>query len=223
MVQVELPDCNPGIQITRKIYTHEEVNKMIKTWKSSGQVSLKGMAIGTPENQTEEKWIRAAIFDALNKPELYGCKCDTFGALMTLREMIKNKNAKVLSKWYNLPVKYEYRNNYGINAIVDVNNDDEIIFPLIASEILDIIGDLNKNRKIKEIYDNYEFYHKTVNIECLEKFKVAYKKGALNKLIKYICTKSNKIGGFHDYGINVIRNRITSQYLYDSRKLRVRE
>lgn len=217
MVQVELTDCTSNIQFTKKVYTREEVEGMVKLWKSSGQVSIMGMAIGTPKNTTEEKWIRAAIFDALNKPELYGCKCDTFGALMVLRNMIKNKKAHVLSKWYNLPIKYEYRNNFGVNAIVDANQDDEIIFPLVASEVLDVIADLNKNRTTREIYANYTFYH-DICLEDLEKFKVAYNKGVLNRLIKYICSKSNEIGGFKDYGVDVIRNRLTSQYLFDNRR-----
>lgn len=54
--------------------------------------------------------------------------------------------------------------------------------------------------------------------EKMEKFQSLYFKGKLNKLIKYICSKSNEIGGFHDYGVTIIRNRLTSQYLFDPRR-----
>ena len=218
MVQAELTNIGPSsIQVSRKLYSHDEVNEMVKLW-STGQVSIMGMAIGSPINHREEQWIRAAIFDALNYPEKFNCKNDNFGALMVLRDLIKNKNAKVLGEWYKLPVKLEYRNNYGVNAIVDVNHDDEVIFNLVAFEVLDVIADLIKNRSVEDIFSNYDFYHDDVDVEDLRKFKEAYMSGALNKLIKYICRKSNELGGFKDYGVNVIRNRVTSQFILDQRR-----
>ena len=120
-------------------------------------------------------------------------------------------------------MKLEYRNSQGVNSIVDANHDDKVIIPVTASELLDLIADLNKNRKPSDIFEFYDWYHKEVTIESLELFHNYYKQCKLNKLIKYICSKSNEIGGFQDYGVGIIRNRLTSQYLYDSRKRSVKQ
>ena len=57
-----------------------------------------------------------------------------------------------------------------------------------------------------------------MTIEHLEEFKKLYCKGKLNKLVRFICSKSNELGGFVDYGVDVVRNRLTSHYLFDNRK-----
>lgn len=220
MGQIELPDCTNTIQVSRKVYSNEELEEMVKVW-STGQVAIMGMAIGSAKNDYEISWIKAAIGDALNHPEVFNSPNDTFGALNNLRGMIKNKNAVVLRARYGIPVKLEYRNTLGVNAIVDVNHEDNVIIPLTASEILDIIVDLNKNRNVEDIYYAYEeeFYHETMTIEYLESFQELYQKGKLNNIIRFICHKSNELGGFKDYGVDVIRNRLTSQYLFDNRRM----
>ena len=73
---------------------------------------------------------------------------------------------------------------------------------------------------VEDIYNAYlqEFHHETITIEHLEQLRLLYFNGKLNKIIKFICSKSNELGGFVDYGVDVIHNRLTSQYLFDSRR-----
>ena len=219
-MQVELDRCANGtLQTYRKIYTMEDIDHLVKLIPSSRQISFpKGRMFCSYKQEHEINWVKAAILDALNNPEKFFCPGDTFGATMKLQEMIKGNNCIVLKKWYDLPQKLEYRNNYNVNAIVDANNNDTVIIPVTAEEILDLIADLNKHRKVEDIFIAYEFYHESMTLEKLELFQSYYKKGKLNKIIRYICSKSNDLGGFHDYGVNVIRNRLTSQYLFDNRR-----
>ena len=83
---------------------------------------------------------------------------------------------------------------------------------------MDVIVDLNKNRDVEDIYHAYDFHHQVMTIGYLDDFKRLYCKGKLNKLVRFICSKSNELGGFVDYGVDVVRNRLTSHYLFDNRK-----
>ena len=219
MVQAEFNHStfNNGLLFARKVYTKEYVEKKCKIWRKSNQLGFDGWPFFTYNNLEEVDWVKNAILDALNHPENFNCR-DTYGALCNLKSMIKGKNAKVLRSKYGLPIKLEYRNAYECNCIVDANHNDTIIIPLTAGEILDLIADLNKNREVNELFEVYEFHHTDVTIELLEKFERLYRKGQLNKLIKYICNKSNELGGFHDHGVGIIRNRLTSQYIFDNRR-----
>ena len=220
MVQAELNSSTfkgTGFIVTRKVYTKEDVEKKCKIWPKSNQLGFDGWPFFSYKSLEETEWVKAAILDALNKPETFNAN-DNYGALCNLKELIKGKNAEKLRAKYGIPVKLEYRNAYEVNSIVDANHDDRVIIPLTASEILDLIADLNKNRDVEELFNVYEFHHKDVTIELLEKFQTLYNQGKLNKLIRYICSKSNELGGFHDYGVGIIRNRLTTQYLFDSRK-----
>ena len=216
MSQVGLLEYDGSVN---KLYSKNEVEDMISVW-STGQVALCGMNIGSAHNKYEEEWIKAGIFDALNHPEKFDCECnDTFGALMVLKDRISGGNVSVLKDEYGIPPCYEYRNNKGVNAIVDVNHDDEVVFPFTAGEVLDIICDLNKNRSVDDILRSYDFYHGGVTGSVLVDFNAAYVGRELNRLVKHICHKSNELGGFMDHGVGVLRNRLTSQYLFDSRKI----
>ena len=220
MVQAELNSSTfkgTGFIVTRNVYTKEDVEKKCKIWPKSNQLGFDGWPFFSYKSLEETEWVKAAILDALNKPETFNAN-DNYGALCNLKELIKGKNAEKLRAKYGIPVKLEYRNAYEVNSIVDANHDDRVIIPLTASEILDLIADLNKNRDVGELFNVYEFHHKDVTIELLEKFQTLYNQGKLNKLIRYICSKSNELGGFHDYGVGIIRNRLTTQYLFDSRK-----
>ena len=220
MVQAELSSStfnNTGFIVTRKVYTKEDVEKKCKIWPKSNQLGFDGWPFFSYKHTEEIEWVKAAILDALNKPETFNAN-DNYGALCNLKELIKGKNAEKLRSKYGIPVKLEYRNAYEVNSIVDANHNDQVIIPLTASEILDLIADLNKNRDVEELFNVYDFYHKEVTIELLEKFQTLYNQGKLNKLIRYICSKSNELGGFHDYGVGIIRNRLTTQYLFDNRK-----
>lgn len=220
MVQAELNSNtfnSNGLLFARKVYTKEYVEKKCKIWPKSNQLGFDGWPFFSYKNLEEIDWVKNAILDALNNPESFDSR-DTYGALCNLKKMIKGKNAKVLRSKYGLPIKLEYRNAYELNCIVDANHNDTVIIPLTAGEILDIIADLNKNREVSELFEVYDFHHGDVTIELLEKFQELYNKGELNKLIKYICSKSNELGGFHDYGVGIIRNRLTTQYLFDHRK-----
>lgn len=215
MVQAEFNSStfsSNGLVVNRKVYTMEDVEKKCKIWPKSNQMGLDGWPFFSYKNIVEVEWVKAAIVDALNKPELFGAS-DTYGALCNLKEKIKGKNAEVLRETYGIPPKLEYRNNKNVNQIVDANHNDELVIPLTASEILDVIADLNKNRSIDEIMGAYDFHHNNMNRDFLKLFHDYYKKGMLNKLIKYICSKSNELGGFKDYGVDDVRNRLTSQYL----------
>ena len=216
-MQAELTMEGTPLMIPRKVYTKEYVEQNCTYWKSSNQVGLNGWAICIIRNKDEIPLIQAAVLDALNHPERFNAN-DNYGALCNLKEYIKRGNAEKLRSRYAMPVKLEYRNVQGINSIVDANHDDKIIIPLTAGEILDVIVDLNKNRDIEEIYYAYEFNHETMTIEYLEQFQEYYYKGELNKIVKFICSKSNELGGFVDYGFDIIRNRLTSHYLFDNRK-----
>ncbi|MBQ2651923.1 MAG: hypothetical protein IJF83_00050 [Methanobrevibacter sp.] len=221
MVQVELDNCsNKGIfHISRKVYTMEDIDELVKPITSSKQISFpKGRMFCSYKDAIEIEWVKAAILDALNNPEKFYSPGDTFGATMKLQEMIKGNNCIVLRKEYGIPEKLEYRNTYEVNSIVDANHNDRVIIPITAGEILDLIADLNKNRKLEDIFEVYDWYHKDMTIELLELFQTYYRECRLNKLIKYICSKSNELGGFQDYGVGVVRNRLTTQYLFDSRK-----
>jgi len=219
MVQAELNSSTltTGFMITRKVYTKEDVEKKCKIWKKSHQIGFDGWPFCTYKNLEEIEWVKKAILDALNHPEKFNAN-DNYGALCNLKEMIKGKQAVRLRSKYGVPAKYEYRNTMGVNSIVDANHGDRIIVPLTAGEVLDIIVDLNKNRDLEDIFNAYNFHHETMSIEYLETFKGLYCQGKLNKLIKFICSKSNELGGFQDYGVDIIRNRLTSHYLLDARR-----
>lgn len=219
MVQAELnhSTLGNGLIIPRKVYTMEDVEKKCKIWKKSNQLGFDGWPFFTYNSLEEVEWVKAAILDALNHPEQFNAR-DNYGALCNLKKKIKGKKAEVLKSKYAIPQKLEYRNNEGVNCIVDANHDDKVIIPLTASEILDVIVDLNKNRDIEDIYHAYDFHHQIMTIEHLEDFKKLYCKGKLNKLVRFICSKSNELGGFVDYGVDVVRNRLTSHYLFDNRK-----
>ena len=219
MVQVELDSCDSsGLMVSRKIYTMQDVENKCNIWRKSNQLGLDGWPFFTFNNEEEIEWVKLAILDALNKPVMFKAS-DSYGALCNLKKLIKGKNAIVLKSKYALPCKLEYRNKEDVNAIVDVNHNDKIIIPLTAEEILDIIADFNKSRSVEEIYNVYDFHHETMTIEHLKEFKKLYYNCKLNKLIKFICSKSNELGGFYDYGVGIIRNRLTSQYVYDSRRV----
>lgn len=219
MGQIDLGSCTDGaLMVPRKVYTKEYVEKKCKIWHKSNQLGFDGWPFFTFNDLEEVEWVKAAILDALNNPGMFNAS-DNYGALCNLKRKIKGKKAIVLKAKYGIPVKLEYRNAYEVNAIVDANHNDKVIIPLTAGEILDLIADINKNRNVSELFEFYEFYHGEVSIELLEKFERLYSQGKLNKIIKYICTKSNDLGGFHDYGVSVIRNRLTSQYIFDSRKV----
>ena len=224
MVQAKLNNSTfkQGFMVTRKMYTKEDVEKKCKIWHKSNQLGFDGCPFFTYKNLEEVEWVKSAILDALNNPGTFQAS-DTYGALCNLKKLIKGKNAEKLKAKYGIPLKLEYRNSQGVNSIVDANHDDKVIIPVTASELLDLIADLNKNRKPSDIFEFYDWYHKEVTIESLELFHNYYKQCKLNKLIKYICSKSNEIGGFQDYGVGIIRNRLTSQYLYDSRKRSVKQ
>lgn len=210
MVQVELVT---GSNLPKGyLYTKSDVEEMCKVITSSGQLSLNGWMFFSYNNMNEIRWVKSAILDALNNPEIFNSN-DTYGALCNLKELIKGKNAKILKERYDIPPKYEYRSTSGINCIVDANNDDEIIIPLTAEEILDVVMELNKNRDFEYIMGSYEFHHKVMNQNCLWKFKKLYYEGDLDNLINFICKKSNERGGFQDHGVGIIRNRVRSNYL----------
>lgn len=218
MVQVDLNGCtSTGLIVSRKIYTMQDVEEKCKIWHKSNQLGFDGWPFFSYKHKEEIEWVKHAILDALNKPETFNAS-DNYGALCNLKKLIKNKNAIVLKAKYGIPMKLEYRNVENVNAIVDSNHNDKIIIPLTAEEILDIIADINKGRSVEEIFRVYDFHHETITVECLEKFQTLYCKGKLNKLIRFICSKSNELGGFYDYGVGVVRNRLTSQYLFDSRR-----
>lgn len=212
-MQVDLNGCATGtFNSSIKVYTKKDVEEKCKIWHKSNQLGFDGWPFFSFKNLVEVEWVKAAILDALNHPEMFNAT-DNYGALCNLKEMIKGKNAIVLKSRYGVPPKLEYRNCENVNCIVDANNDDAIIIPLTATEILDVVVDLNKNRSLDEIFRAYEFYHESMSFEYLERFKDLYQHGELNKLIRFICRKSNELGGFYDYGVCVIRNRLTSHYL----------
>lgn len=211
-------DSGNSLMITRRIYTKEDVEKKCKIWPKSNQLGFDGWPFFSYKHPEEIDWVKSAILDALNKPETFNAT-DNYGALCNLKTLIKGKHAEKLRSKYGIPVKLEYRNTSEVNSIVDVNHNDKLIVPLTASEILDIIVDLNKGRKVEDIYNAYEFHHDIMTIEYLEIFKKLYYRGKLNKLISFICSKSNELGGFNDYGVDVVRNRLTSHYLFDNRRI----
>jgi len=216
MVQTELKNNStfksPSLVITRKVYTKEYVDEKCKIWAKSNQMGFDGWPFFSYKNLEEVEWVKAAILDALNRPQSFNAR-DNYGALCNLKEKIKGKNAIVLRSKYGVPMKLEYRNTKGVNSIVDVNHGDKLVVPLTAEEVLDVIADLNKNRSVEDVFNAYDFHHKVMTIEYLEIFKRLYCNGKLNKLVKFICSKSNELGGSNDYGVPIIRNRLTSQYI----------
>ena len=217
MVQVELAT---GSNLPKGyLYTKSDVEEMCKVIHTSGQLSLNGWMFFSYNNMDEIRWVKSAILDALNHPELFNAH-DSYGALCNLKEKIKRKNAIVLKEKYDLPPKYEYRSTSGINAIVDANNDDKIIMPTTSAETLDLVMEFNKNRDVDYISQSYVFHHKIMNLnkEYLLKFKKLYLEGEFDNLIKFICNKSNERGGFQDHGVGVVRNRVLSNYLKEEWK-----
>ena len=214
-MQVELPGCSTStINCTRKVYTIQDIDRLVKPIQSSKQISFpRGRMFCSYKDTIEIDWVKSAILDALNHPEKFDSPGDTFGATMKLQEMIKGNKCHILKKWYDIPQKLEYRNAYEVNAIVDANHQDRLIIPLTAEEILDVIVDINKNRSLEDICNVYNFHHSEMNVHYLELFKELYYKNELDKLIRFICTKSNDLGGFMDHGVGVVRNRLTSHYL----------
>lgn len=220
MVQAELNSSTlkgNGLIITRKVYTKEYVDKKCKIWVKSRQLGFDGWPFCSYKHLEEIEWVKCAILDALNNPETFNAR-DNYAALCNLKDLIKGSKAEKLRSKYAVPVKLEYRNTSGVNCIVDVNHGDKLVVPLTAGELLDVIADLNKGRSVEDIFEVYDFYHGMMTIEYLEKFKALYCSGKLNKVIRFICGKSNDLGGFHDYGVGVIRNRLTSYYLFDVRR-----
>ena len=210
--------CDP---INVKIYPMNDVEEMMNLIESSNQITIHTWKLGTCNGKSEFEMVKKAVLDALNHPEKFNSPMDSFGALVNLREKIKKNNCKVLSEEYGLPMKLEYRNTSGVNCIVDANHDDRIVIPLTARELLDIIADFNKGHSPEDIYNAYlqEFHHGSITIEHLEYFMALYSHDKINKIIKFICRKSNDLGGFVDYGVGILHNCLTSQYLHDSRKV----
>ena len=170
MVQTELKNNStfksPSLVITRKVYTKEYVDEKCKIWAKSNQMGFDGWPFFSYKNLEEVEWVKAAILDALNRPQSFNAR-DNYGALCNLKEKIKGKNAIVLRSKYGVPMKLEYRNTKGVNSIVDVNHGDKLVVPLTAEEVLDVIADLNKNRSVEDVFNAYDFHHKVMTIEYL--------------------------------------------------------
>ena len=168
MGQVELENCSTGtINVSRKIYTLGDIQKISKPIRNQTQFSFKGWSFCSIKNMIEYDWMEKAIVDTLNKPEAWGCPGDNYAALLKLQEYVSGNNCIRLKKWYGIPERYEYRNAYDLNCIVDANHDDKIIIPLTARETLNTITDLIKNRSIEEIYEASleHWYHKELTME----------------------------------------------------------
>ena len=151
-------------------------------------------------------WIIDAITDTLNNSN------GSYFALLDLKNSLKGGNIEILRSKYATPKLLKYSSTMNVNSIYDANNG-KCFIPVTASEILDLILDIKKGRNVDYILNSYEFYHKDMNREYLERFIDAYKHKELHKLIKFICKKSNLEGGFVDHGIGVIRNRRVEDYL----------
>lgn len=164
--------------------------------------------VGCSVNYSDEQvdWIIDAITDTLNKSN------GSYFALLELKESLKGGKIEILRSKYATPKILKYSSTMNINSVYDAGTG-KCFIPVTASEILDLILDLKKGRTIDYLMSSYDFYHKDMNREYLERFIDAYMHKELNKLIKFICMKSNVEGGFVDHGVGVIRNRRVEDYI----------
>lgn len=208
MVQVDLNSSNfkNKVRQPRHVYTRKEVESMIKTIKTSGQVSLNGWMFCKYYQDDQVEWVIDAITDTLNKSP------DTFRGLLKLKEQLKGGKIHLLREKYGTKL-LKYVSSSGRNCIIDSRTPDGCFIPLTASEILDLTIDIKRKRSINFIMRSYEFYHEEMNQEYLERFIDCYKHKELNNLINFICKLSNSEGGFNDYGVGVIRNRNALDYI----------
>ena len=201
MVQVELEtnSNNVGVPGGRR-WSREEVKSMVKIIKTSGQVSLNGWMFCKYYRDEQVDWVISAIMDTLNNSD------DSFRGLLKLKESLKGGNVQILRSKYSTPKILKYSSTAGVNCIYDAESG-KCFIPVTASEILDLTWDIKKGRSIDFIMRSYDFYHEAMNREYLERFIDVYSHKELNKLINFICVKSNREGGFVDHGVGVVRNR----------------
>ena len=201
MVQVELEtnSNNVGVPGGRR-WSREEVKSMVKIIKTSGQVSLNGWMFCKYYRDEQVEWVISAIMDTLNNSD------DSFRGLLKLKESLKGGNVKILRSKYATPKLLKYSSTAGVNCIYDAESG-KCFIPVTASEILDLTWDIKKGRSIDFIMRSYDFYHDAMNREYLDRFIDCYSHKELNKLIRFICAKSNGEGGFVDHGVGVVRNR----------------
>lgn len=189
-----------------KVCSREDIRKLVKKIDSSRQVSLNGWMFCKFYSDEQVDWIIDAITDTLNNHN------GSYFALLELKESLKGGKIESLRSKYAVPKILKYSSTMNVNSIYDANNG-KCFIPVTASEILDLILDIKKGRSLAYIFGSYNFHHKDMNREYLERFINAYTHKELNKLIKFICTKSNQEGGFVDHGVDVIRNRRVEDYL----------
>lgn len=204
MVQVELETKNNGI-LSRHVYSRAEVKSMVKIIRTSHQVSLLGWMFCKYYDEEQVDWVIGAITDTLNNSN------DTFKGLRDLKHSLKGGKIEILRSKYAVPRVLKYSSQKNVNSIYDAESS-KCFIPVTAGEILDLILDLKKGRDVNYLM-SYDFHHKDMNYEYLERFIDAYHHKDLNKIIKWICMKSNREGGFVDYGVGVIRNRRAEDYL----------
>lgn len=191
---------------SKKVCSREDIRKLVKKIDSSRQVSLNGWMFCKFYSDEQVDWIIDAITDTLNKSN------GSYFALLELKESLKGGKIEILRSKYATPKILKYSSTMNINSVYDAGTG-KCFIPVTASEILDLILDLKKGRTIDYLMSSYDFYHKDMNREYLERFIDAYMHKELNKLIKFICMKSNVEGGFVDHGVGVIRNRRVEDYI----------
>lgn len=189
-----------------RVCSREDIRKLVKKIDSSNQISLNGWMFCKFYKEEHVDWIINAITDTLNKSN------GSYFALLDLKKSLKGGNIEILRSKYATPKILKYSSTMNVNSVYNAE-DGKCFIPVTASELLDLVLDIKKGRSIDYFMGSYDFYHKDMNREYLERFIDAYNHKELNRIIKFICKKSNLDGGFVDHGVGVIRNRRVEDYL----------
>ena len=204
--QVDLDMKFNNLFPNKRVCSREDIRKLVKKIDSSNQISLNGWMFCKFYKDEQVDWIINAITDTLNKSN------GSYFALLDLKKSLKGGNIEILRSKYATPKILKYSSTMNVNSVYDAETG-KCFIPVTASELLDLVLDIKKGRSIDYFMGSYDFYHKDMNREYLERFIDAYNHKELNRVIKFICKKSNLDGGFVDHGVGVIRNRKVEDYL----------
>ena len=166
--------------------------------KGGGQIWFFGEALGTAKNRKEYNACMQELIRILNNDK------DSFIQIQELRSKVKNANMHVLIPEF-LPIRYQSGADF--DCIVHEVTGEPVMF-FDAQEILDIAISLNNGRSINEVMQTmlYNEYAEHTHIDVSEKdfllFEKYYSAGKLNRIIKFICERSESSQGFVVYKTN---------------------
>ena len=183
-------------------FTEEDVEKNINVTKNE-QIWFLGTSIGTAKNEYQLKECKKRIKEIVCNPDI-----DTFIGLQKFRTQVYGKMLNVFPKYY--PIRYQGGQGHDlINALNHKDKWEPFIF-MDAEEILDAAKMFKHGKTSTQVGDMmirnpyYECTHSNMSQEDLDLFEEYYRAGKMNRIIRWICTESEKVNGFRIYSTNKV-------------------